>query len=92
MVSPQVIAAVQRVITGKGSIVALAGVSQIRIFKYDDATGGPLTGAINVWTPGTGPIVDGVALKFVGDYHKSVAKYPNVKTGEEFEGYEHPSS
>ena len=27
----------------------------------------------------------GVALKFVGDYHKSVAQYPNVKTGEELE-------
>ena len=34
----------------------------------------------------------GVALKFVGDYHKSVAQYPNVKTGEEFGGYEPPSS
>jgi Flp pilus assembly protein TadG len=61
----QVIAAVQRVITGKGSIVTLANVSQIRIFKYDDTSGGPLTGSINVWTPGTGPLVDGVALKFV---------------------------
>lgn len=60
----QVIAAVQRVITGKGSIVSLANVSQIRIFKYDDATGGPLSGSINVWTPGAGPVVDGVALKF----------------------------
>ena len=29
----------------------------------------------------------GVALKFVGDYQKSVAEYPNIKTGEEFEGY-----
>ena len=29
----------------------------------------------------------GVALKFVADYHKSVAQYPNIKTGEEFEGY-----
>jgi len=61
----QVIAAVQRVITGKGSIVSLANVSQIRIFKYDDASGGPLTGSINVWSPGAGPVVDGVALKFV---------------------------
>jgi hypothetical protein len=30
----------------------------------------------------------GVALKFVGDYQKSIAQYPNIKTGEEFEGYE----
>ena len=29
----------------------------------------------------------GVALKFVADYHQSVAEYPNIKTGEEFEGY-----
>jgi hypothetical protein len=29
----------------------------------------------------------GVALKFVADYKKSVAKYPNIKTGEEFTGY-----
>jgi hypothetical protein len=25
--------------------------------------------------------------EFVVDYHKSVAQYPNIKTGEEFEGY-----
>ena len=34
----------------------------------------------------------GVALKFVADFQKSVAKYPNIKTGAEFEGYEQPSS
>jgi hypothetical protein len=34
----------------------------------------------------------GVALKFVGDYHQSVAKYPNIKTGAEFEGYGQSSS
>ena len=34
----------------------------------------------------------GVALKFVADYQKSIAQYPNIKTGEEFEGYEQPSS
>ena len=62
----QVIAAVQRVITGKGSLVVLANVSQIRIYKYDDSATppGPATGFINVWTPGTGPVVDGTALKF----------------------------
>ncbi len=60
----QVIAAVQRVITGKGSLVVLANVSQIRIYKYDDTTGAPMTGYINVWTPGAGPVVDGTALKF----------------------------
>jgi arylsulfatase len=29
----------------------------------------------------------GVALKFVADYERSVAEYPNIKTGAEFEGY-----
>jgi len=29
----------------------------------------------------------GVALKFVADFQKSVAQYPNIKTGEEFTGY-----
>ena len=29
----------------------------------------------------------GVALKFVIYYQKSIAKYPNIKTGEEFNGY-----
>ena len=60
----QVIAAVQRVIQGKGSPITLAYVSQIRIFKYDDTTQGPAAGFINVWTPGAGPTVDGTALVF----------------------------
>jgi arylsulfatase A-like enzyme len=30
----------------------------------------------------------GVALKVVADFQKSVAHYPNIKTGEEFTGYE----
>jgi arylsulfatase len=29
----------------------------------------------------------GVALKFVVDYQKRIAEYPNIKTGDEFEGY-----
>ena len=29
----------------------------------------------------------GVALKFVADFQKSVAQYPNIKTGQEFTGY-----
>ena len=28
-----------------------------------------------------------VVLKFVADFQKSIAKYPNIKTGEEFNGY-----
>jgi hypothetical protein len=31
-------------------------------------------------------------VKFVADYHKSIAQHPNIKTGDEFEGYEQPSS
>jgi hypothetical protein len=30
----------------------------------------------------------GVALKFVGDYQKSLAQYPNIKTGQDFGGYQ----
>jgi hypothetical protein len=30
----------------------------------------------------------GVALKFVADHQNSVAKYPNIKTGAEFTGYQ----
>lgn len=30
----------------------------------------------------------GVALKFVGDYHKSIAHHPDIATGAEFTGYE----
>jgi Flp pilus assembly protein TadG len=59
----QVIAAVQRVITGKGSLININNVTQIRIFGAD-TNGTPITGEINVWTPGTGPMVDGLALKF----------------------------
>jgi arylsulfatase len=29
----------------------------------------------------------GAALKFVGEYQKSLAEYPNIKPGEEFKGY-----
>jgi hypothetical protein len=34
----------------------------------------------------------GVALKFVADNQKSIAQYPTIKTRDEFEGYERPSS
>jgi hypothetical protein len=29
----------------------------------------------------------GVALGFVAEYQTSIAAYPNIKAGEEFEGY-----
>ena len=65
-IDDQVIAAVQRVLTGKGSPVTVANVTQIRIYKYDDTTQGPAAGFINVWTPAASGThsVDGVALKF----------------------------
>ena len=65
-IDSQVVAAVQRVIAGKGSLVTLTNVSQIRIWKAD-ATGSPTTGSINVWTNtglNSGPIVDGTKLSF----------------------------
>lgn len=65
-IDDQVIAAVQRVITGKGSLVLLDNVTRIRIYRYDDTTGGPEVGFINVWSPSLSgnDVVDNVALKF----------------------------
>jgi hypothetical protein len=68
-IDDQVIAAVQRVITGTGSLLVLGNVSQIRIYRYDDATSAPATPAssfVNVWIPisSGGNVVDGVPLKF----------------------------
>jgi Flp pilus assembly protein TadG len=68
-IDDQVIAAVQRVITGSGSLLVLANVSQIQIYKWDDTTGGPATPSasyVNVWTPVSsgGDVVDGTPLKF----------------------------
>ena len=34
----------------------------------------------------------GVALQFVAEYEKSVAEYPNIKPGAEFEGYPAPKA
>jgi Flp pilus assembly protein TadG len=64
-VDPRVIAAVEKVLTGSGALVSLADVSEIRIFQ-SNATGGENGSAVNTWvyTPGTGPIVDGSALAF----------------------------
>ena len=58
----QVIAAVQRVVTSKGSPVTVANITRIRIYKYDDATQAPDPSFINVWTPGVGPTADGGAV------------------------------
>lgn len=63
-VDPQIIAAVERVLTSPGSQVSLANVSQIRIFLASST--GAETSSVNVWTyaPGAGPSVDGANLDF----------------------------
>ncbi len=62
-VDAYVIAAVQRVITSPGSQVDVSRVSEIRIYRAN-AAGDQIGGQVNVWTPGTGPVVDGAALLF----------------------------
>ena len=66
---PNIVAAVERVLTSPGSPIAsnIASVSQIQIYKAT-ASGTPVgASTTNTWTytgPGTGPVVDGVALVF----------------------------
>jgi hypothetical protein len=62
-VDNQVIAAVQRVLTGAGSQIDIDNVGVIRIFKAD-ATGQQQGNSYNLWVPGDGPAVDGVQLLF----------------------------
>ncbi len=63
-VDSYVVAAVERVLDSPGSPVHgdLADVTQIRIYKAT-ATGTEV-GPVNVWTPGSGPTVDGKDLSF----------------------------
>ncbi len=65
-VDPNVIAAVERVLTGTGTRITLADLSQIRIAK-STATGAETAGLINIWTylPDGGPTIDGQGLDFV---------------------------
>ncbi len=62
VVDDNVIAAVQRVLTGAGSQVSLARVGEIRIYKAD--ANGREQGPVNVWRLGAGPVVDGAQLQF----------------------------
>lgn len=64
-VDPQIIAAVERVLTSQGSLAAPGNVSRIRIFLATP-TGAPTAGSINTWVylPGGGPVVDGEPLDF----------------------------
>ena len=61
-VDQQIIAAVQRVLTSPGSPVEVNRISQVTIYQANAS--GNSTGSANVWIPGAGPTVDGVALKF----------------------------
>lgn len=62
----QIIAAVQRVLTGAGSQVKIGDVVNIQLYKAD-ATGQQLGNNYNLWVPGDGPAVDGVQLLFKKD-------------------------
>jgi hypothetical protein len=64
-VDPQIIASVERSLTGAGTEITLANVTEIDIFKAT-ASGGVSGGLINVWTYNFngGPVVDGDPLDF----------------------------
>ncbi len=67
-VDNQVIAAVQRVLTGSGSQISLADVEEIHIFKATST--GAETSAVNVWVPGTSSrSVGGQPLLFTESRH-----------------------
>jgi TadE-like protein len=63
-VDSYVVAAVERVLDSPGSPVHgdLSDVSQIRIYKATST--GTESGPVNVWTPGSGPTIDGKDLSF----------------------------
>jgi len=63
-VDPQIVASVERSLTGAGTEIDLSRVTEIRIWK-SDGSGGE-TASVNVWryTPGAGPVVDGNPLEF----------------------------
>jgi len=64
-VDPQIIASVERSLTGAGSEITLANVTQIRIFQAT-ASGAETPGKGNVWTYNlnAGPVIDGNPLDF----------------------------
>jgi len=62
-VDNNIIAAFQRVVTSPGSQLNVGNISQVQIYRAD-AAGEPIGSQINTWVPGTGPTVDGVALRF----------------------------
>jgi hypothetical protein len=64
-VDPQIVAAVERVLTASGSLITLSDTQQIRIWKSNSS--GNELGPVNVWTYqlNGGPTVDGQRLDFV---------------------------
>jgi hypothetical protein len=64
-VDPQIVAAVERVLTSPGSQIRLSAISEIRIYKAT-ATGTETTGLVDVWrySLNGGPAVDGAPLDF----------------------------
>ncbi len=65
-VDPQIIAAVQRVLTSPGSPIVPSRVGTIKIYKAT-STGDVSGSSVNTWvySAGAGPVVDGKALDFV---------------------------
>jgi hypothetical protein len=64
-VDPQIIASIERSLSGAGQAATLSQVTEIRLWK-SNSSGQETLGAVNVWTytPNAGPIVDGSALQF----------------------------
>lgn len=65
-VDPNIVAAVERILTGTGTRITLSDVNEIRIWKAT-ASGDETSDLVNVWTyqSNGGPVVDGQALDFV---------------------------
>jgi hypothetical protein len=61
-VDDHVMAAVQRVLTGTGSQIAMNRIGEIRIYQADSA--GRELGPVNRWKLGAGPTVEGAQLLF----------------------------
>jgi TadE-like protein len=64
-VDAQIIASVERSLTGAGTEINLANITQIRIFQAT-STGAETANKVNVWTytPNAGPVIDGNPLEF----------------------------
>ena len=64
-VDAQIIASVERSLTGAGSEINLATITEIHIFQAS-ATGAEIVTKVNKWiyTPNTGPVIDGNPLEF----------------------------